>query len=122
MRYELRLAKLIERGSKIEQYLGLPVEMLAAMGKLGSFDAASEAFEEKAKAYPWVGDRAAVIIQVPLKLMETVVILNRGGASPSKLIEMLRSGHLGIWPRNGSLKEMFLSAQGTFPLRAAKFH
>ena len=117
--YELRLAKLIEKGSRMEvwsQNLPLSVEVLAVIGHLGSLDEALQAFDERAKTYSYVGDQAADIVLVPLQLMETVVSLNRNGATPSSLVEMLRSGHLGRWPRNGSVRQIFISLRGTLPI------
>ena len=124
MRYELRLAKLIEKGLAKSLFSDLPVEVLAVIGRLGSPDRALRALQEKENLYPLVSDRAAFIIQVPLKLMETVTMLNKKrGPSPLELVELLRSGHLGMWPSSGSLKEAFVLAQGTFPIsKAAKFH
>ena len=124
MRYELRLAKLIEKGLAKSSFPDLSVEVLAVMGRLGSLDRALQALQEKENLYPLVSDRAALIVQVPLKLMETVILFNKkGGPNPLELVRMLRSGFLGRWPRNGSLKEAFVLAQGTFPIsKAVKFH
>ena len=124
MRYELRLAKLIEKGLAKSSFPDLSVEVLAVMGRLGSLDRALQALQEKENLYPLVSDRAALIVQVPLKLMETVILFNKkGGPNPLELVMMLRSGLLGRWPRNGSLKTSFVLAQGTFPIsKAAKFH
>ncbi|MEK7087601.1 MAG: hypothetical protein AAB958_02785 [Patescibacteria group bacterium] len=122
MRYELKLAKLIEKGFDLNVLsYDLPVEVVAVLGHLGSLKEASLALEEGALVYPFIGDRAALILRIPLKLMETVIELNRAGASPLCLVQMLGEGHLGKWRSNGSLKKAFFDARGTFPVsRAAK--
>lgn len=120
MRYETRLAKFVKRGSEIiDNPEGTPVAVLAAVGHLGTFEKASEAFNQMSKMYSWVGDQAAEIVQVPPTLMESVVLLNIHGASPAKIVEMLRSGHLGRWSRNGSLRSVFSAIRGSVPASVA---
>lgn len=96
----VRLAEFIERGIQKTKSGDLPAVVLAVVGfKKGSLEEVLSTFAEATRDYAWYGSGIAQTLDLPVELLEKVMGFNKNGTKPFRLIEMLRSGELGIWPR-----------------------